>query len=215
MQVTFTPQGIATVRKPLFPPFSKKPGNAYWEADLPIPGGEVIDPNARSIHNVNSEMLVLSRKANEGITISDNVRIYISPKTSSSRARLIIDAPDDYPVFRLDNAGDIEAETVPQKDRKLGKVYYDLEKLNLRPKLATVTVVRIQGKKVRLGIEAEATVPVHREEVYNQIIQAEDNTEGEMGGLVISREVSRQFAIFYPAPDLILHGPVTFKQQKH
>lgn len=208
MQVTYQPQGIARVTQPLFPPLTKKPGNVYWEADLPISGGlEAIDPNAGSIHDTNCELLVLSRKPLEGIIISDNVRIYISPKSTPSKVRLIIDAPDNYPIFRLDNAGNIEAETVSSKERKRGKVYYDLEKLNLRPKLATVLITEIQGNRVKLGIEAPLEVPVHREEIYNQIIKADGDTEREIGGLIITRKDSEQFAIFYPAPDLVLPNP--------
>lgn len=41
----------------------------------------------------------------------------------------------------------------------------------------TVTVVRIQGDKVRLGIDAPAEVVIHREEV-RQRIQAEATTKG-------------------------------------
>ena len=36
-----------------------------------------------------------------------------------------------------------------------------------------VTVVEIRGDKVRLGIEASGTVPVHREEVWETIHQVE------------------------------------------
>lgn len=32
-----------------------------------------------------------------------------------------------------------------------------------------ITVIAIRGDKVRFGIEAPATVPVHREEVYHAI----------------------------------------------
>lgn len=32
-----------------------------------------------------------------------------------------------------------------------------------------ITVVEVRGDKVRLGIDAPTDVPVHREEVYNQI----------------------------------------------
>ncbi len=32
-----------------------------------------------------------------------------------------------------------------------------------------ITVVRIQGEKVRLGVDAPPGVPVHREEVYRRL----------------------------------------------
>jgi carbon storage regulator len=32
-----------------------------------------------------------------------------------------------------------------------------------------ITVIDIRGDKVRLGIEAPLDIPVHRQEVYNQI----------------------------------------------
>ena len=40
----------------------------------------------------------------------------------------------------------------------------------------TVTVVEIRGDKVRLGIVAPKTVPVHRQEVYDAI-HSKDSTE--------------------------------------
>ncbi len=37
------------------------------------------------------------------------------------------------------------------------------------PNLITVIVVEIRGDKVRLGVEADKSVPVHRQEVYEAI----------------------------------------------
>ena len=47
----------------------------------------------------------------------------------------------------------------------------------LRP-LLTVTVIDIRGGKVQLGFEADARVPIHREEVWERI-----NGNGEAEGL--------------------------------
>lgn len=38
----------------------------------------------------------------------------------------------------------------------------------------TITIIEIRGDKVRLGIEAPVTIPVHRQEVY-EAIQREEN----------------------------------------
>ncbi len=36
----------------------------------------------------------------------------------------------------------------------------------------TVTVVRVQGDVVKLGIEAASDVPIHRQEIYDEIQQS-------------------------------------------
>ena len=41
-----------------------------------------------------------------------------------------------------------------------------------------VTVVDVRGDKVRLGIEAPAQVPVHRQEVYDAIRRNATNGDG-------------------------------------
>jgi carbon storage regulator len=45
-------------------------------------------------------------------------------------------------------------------------------------RLLKVTVLDIQGTKVKLGFEADADVPVHRAEVWERI-----KAEGQAGGL--------------------------------
>jgi carbon storage regulator len=42
-----------------------------------------------------------------------------------------------------------------------------------------VTIVDIRGDKVRLGIEAPAEIPVHRQEVY-EAIQRENRKAGQL-----------------------------------
>lgn len=44
-----------------------------------------------------------------------------------------------------------------------------------------ITLVDIQGDKVRIGIDAPRAVPVHRKEVYEQIKEQKD-TSTEVGG---------------------------------
>jgi len=41
-----------------------------------------------------------------------------------------------------------------------------------------ISVLAIMGEKVRIGIEAPRSVPVFRREVYVEIQEAQDDTEG-------------------------------------
>ena len=57
--------------------------------------------------------------------------------------------------------------------RKLG------EKLVVPSCGLTITILRVQGKKVRLGITADAGVEVHREEVWQRKLELAEGEEGE------------------------------------
>ena len=41
-----------------------------------------------------------------------------------------------------------------------------------------ITIVAVQGDKVRIGVEAPKNIPVHRQEVHDQIIEQEANCAG-------------------------------------
>ena len=43
-----------------------------------------------------------------------------------------------------------------------------------------ITIVEIRGDKVRLGIEAPNTVPVHRQEVYDALKRSELESQQEL-----------------------------------
>jgi carbon storage regulator len=46
-----------------------------------------------------------------------------------------------------------------------------------------ITVVEVRGDKVRLGIEAPADVPVHRQEVYDAIRRTAENGKTSTGAV--------------------------------
>ena len=51
-----------------------------------------------------------------------------------------------------------------------------------------ITVVEIRGDKVRLGIVAPKEVPVHRQEVYDQI-HGKDQTDPAPASVVVNKPV--------------------------
>jgi carbon storage regulator len=51
-----------------------------------------------------------------------------------------------------------------------------------------LTIVEIRGDKVRLGVVAKPSVPVHREEVYKAIRQAKEEKDGTKNLSEMSKE---------------------------
>jgi carbon storage regulator len=47
------------------------------------------------------------------------------------------------------------------------------EKLNIGNDVV-VTVIEARGKRIRIGIECPATVPIHRSEVFNRIHESDN-----------------------------------------
>ena len=69
-----------------------------------------------------------------------------------------------------------------------------------------VKIVRLDGDMVKLGIEAPAEVPVHRQEVYDEI-QRNNKEALTRGGAKLPRLSPRKTA----EPTLILSTPVPVK----
>lgn len=55
-----------------------------------------------------------------------------------------------------------------EKDERIFVGPIKLEDGQIVPRIE-ITVVEVRGGKVRLGIEADASIPIHREEVFNRI----------------------------------------------
>ncbi len=48
----------------------------------------------------------------------------------------------------------------------------------------TVKVIRVEGETVKLGIEAPSTVPVHRQEVYEEIQRSNQQAATKQNGVL-------------------------------
>jgi carbon storage regulator len=70
-----------------------------------------------------------------------------------------------------------------------------------------VTVMRVQGEVVKLGIEAAADVPIHRQEIYEEI-QA-SNLEALASGRARSATVPR-LVTSKPEPSTFNSNPTRF-----
>ena len=57
------------------------------------------------------------------------------------------------------------------------------EQIFIDGKKIVITVVEIRGDKVRIGIEAPIAIPVHRQEVYEEIQRRQRAQKLSSGGL--------------------------------
>lgn len=131
-------------------------------------------------------MLVLSRKIDESIVISQRINVFVVD-IRGDKVRLGIRASKNIPVHRKEVYEDIIKEENTPNPLPLGEIpnepgfdIFDTAngQLVLSRKRdesiyiaadVIVTIVDIRGDKVRLGIEAPAEFPVHRKEVWAAI----------------------------------------------
>ena len=55
-----------------------------------------------------------------------------------------------------------------------------------------ITVLDIEGGRVRLGFEADQKMPIHRREVWDRICNGNGNGNGTAAGLASGTEVGRR-----------------------
>jgi len=119
-------------------------------------------------------MLVLSRQLNGIIRIGDRIVVTVVEVTGNL-VRLKISAPLDITIRRGELSGSPQLDASPA-DKDVGGESGGLvlsrkrdETIVIRDDII-ITILRIQRRKVRLGISAPRDVAVHRKEVYTKII---------------------------------------------
>lgn len=122
-------------------------------------------------------MLVLTRRVGETLMIGDNVTVTVLD-VKGGEAHIEIVAPKDVPVDREEvrarKRTDDEFVIKPALDRnnnELGHLQIARrpgQRFLIGDKIA-VTVTKINGRQVHIGVDAPMDVPVHREEIYNRI----------------------------------------------
>lgn len=118
-------------------------------------------------------MLVLSRQLNGTIRIGDRIVVTVV-EVSRNTVRLKTSAPLDVSIRRGELSGspqldtDFDDEDVGEDSGGLVLSRKRGETIVIRGDIV-ITVVKIQGRNVRLGIEAPREVPVHRKEVHTKI----------------------------------------------
>jgi carbon storage regulator len=119
--------------------------------------------------------LVLTRKLGEKIMVGDDIVIQVT-LIAGNKVRLGIRAPDSVPILREEALATepgkrtrrAPADGSPRDGngtlvltRKLG------EKIMVGDDIV-IQVTLIAGNKVRLGIQAPQSLPIHREEIHHQ-----------------------------------------------
>lgn len=94
-------------------------------------------------------MLVLMRKKGESIVIGDDLKVCIK--------RL----DDDGISLAIDSLKVVEEQVVVNRDVSQALVLFDE---------VTIHVLAINGRQVKLGINAPRSISVHREEIYKKIL---------------------------------------------
>lgn len=131
-------------------------------------------------------MLVLTRRVGESVRIGDGVRLTIRSKLRS-HLTVAVAAPSHLAI--TDDA-DVSVKPVRRRHRR-GKRYLIAVLLGESLRFGEEIVVSFggdasggwlglaRGRQVRIGIDAPRDVPVHREEIYHRIRQAQQTSSGE------------------------------------